>query len=308
MKKNSIRNAFVAVLCLLSLAFLLWSLWNPLPIVKFVLRNTDVMERIRKNSPLPPKGVALDHTAEVIKVKNTTAIWLDRKNSSQGVLVYLHGGAYLKGPFETQWKYVSRMIRKTSMAALVIDYKMPPEFPFPHGLEGSLELIRELQKEGSLANRWFLLGDSAGGGLALAIAFRLRETKSSLPQGLILMSPWLDLNMDNPNVDLVAPEDPMLTKKFLIDSANQYAPNADLKNPLISPVYGDVKGLPPILLQTGTSDILLPDIRKFYEKCKENGVSIRYEEYPEAFHVFMMLNPLKEARRAIDSQKEFLLR
>ncbi|MGJ4752303.1 alpha/beta hydrolase [Leptospira kmetyi] len=308
MKKNSIRNAFVAVLSLLSLAFLLWSLWNPLPIVKFVLRNTDVMERIRKNSPLPPKGVALDHTAEVIKVKNTTAIWLDRKNSSQGVLVYLHGGAYLKGPFETQWKYVSRMIRKTSMAALVIDYKMPPEFPFPHGLEGSLELIRELQKEGSLANRWFLLGDSAGGGLALAIAFRLRETKSSLPQGLILMSPWLDLNMDNPNVDLVAPEDPMLKKKFLIDSANQYAPNADLKNPLISPVYGDVKGLPPILLQTGTSDILLPDIRKFYEKCKENGVSIRYEEYPEAFHVFMMLNPLKEARRAIDSQKDFLLR
>ncbi|EQA52406.1 alpha/beta hydrolase [Leptospira kmetyi] len=308
MKKNSIRNAFVAVLCLLSLAFLLWSLWNPLPIVKFVLRYTDVMERIRKNSPLPPKGVALDHTVEVIKVKNTTAIWLDRKNSFQGVLVYLHGGAYLKGPFETQWKYVSRMIRKTSMAALVIDYKMPPGFPFPHGLEGSLELIRELQKEGSLANRWFLLGDSAGGGLALAIAFRLRETKSSLPQGLILMSPWLDLNMDNPNVDLVAPEDPMLKKKFLIDSANQYAPNADLKNPLISPVYGDVKGLPPILLQTGTSDILLPDIRKFYEKCKENGVSIRYEEYPEAFHVFMMLNPLKEARRAIDSQKEFLLR
>ncbi|PJZ59019.1 alpha/beta hydrolase [Leptospira barantonii] len=308
MKKYSIRYASVAALSAFLLALLLWSLWNPLPIVKFVMRNTDIMERIRKNSPLPPKNVALDHAVEIIKVKNTTATWLDRKNSSKGILVYLHGGGYIKGPYETQWKYVSRMIRKTSMAALVIDYKMPPEFPFPNGLEGSLELIHELQKNGSLTDRWFLLGDSAGGGLALAITFRLRETKSSLPQGLILMSPWLDLNMDNPNVDLVAKEDPMLTKKFLVDAAAQYAPNANLKNPLISPIYGDVKGLPPILMQSGTADILLPDIRKFYEKCKENDVSIRYEEYPDAFHVFMMLNPLKESRRAIDSQKDFLLR
>ncbi|PJZ54213.1 hypothetical protein CH380_06835 [Leptospira adleri] len=301
---NMKRIFSISVLILLfGFAYLIW---NPMPVLKFVLKNTNVMNLIRKDSPLPTKEITERHSVEIVEVEGAKGIWLDKKNSANGVLIYLHGGAYIKGPFAAQWKYVSRMIQKTSTAAFVVDYGMPPNSPFPKGLNGVVSLIETLQDRKSLPNRWFLLGDSAGGGLAVAVAYQLRERRRTLPRGLILMSPWLDLSMENPDSLLTAKDDPMLTKEFLIQSAKEYAPGKDLKDPLLSPVYGNVKGLPPILLQIGTSEIFLADNRKFYESCKNNGVEIQYEEYPEAFHVFMMLNVLKEARKAVRSQIDFI--
>ncbi|RHX88531.1 alpha/beta hydrolase [Leptospira stimsonii] len=295
--------SFSVLILLLAIGYLIW---NPMPVIKLVLKHTNVMNLIRKDSPLPTKEVRERHSVESIGVDGANGFWLDKKNSSNGVLIYLHGGAYIKGPFATQWKYVSNIIQKTSMAAIVVDYGMPPKFPFPKGLDGTVRLIEILQNQNLLSGRWFLLGDSAGGGLAVAVAYQLRDLHKTLPNGLILMSPWLDLSMENPDSLLTAKDDPMLAKDFLIQSAKEYAPDQDLKNPLLSPIYGNTKGLPPILLQIGTAEIFLADNRKFYENCKQNGVQIQYEEYPEAFHVFMMLNVLKEARKAIRSQVDFL--
>lgn len=275
--------------------------------------NLSLEERQKGNlHPEPPPEVTEKIACEKIEIESgVKAVWLGRENSKNGVMIYLHGGSYIAGPYPDQWKYLADMCRQTQMAALLLNYRLAPQNPFPRGLDDVLAVIETLSANGQLNENWFLLGDSAGAGLAAATVYKLREasgSKISLPKKLILMSAWLDVTMSNPEIDLNDREDPMLSVNRLRESGASYAGGRmDLKNPLVSPLYGDVSVLPPTMIQIGTADVFLWDNRKFYRKCLDSGVVVKYEEYSGAFHDFMMVGFLPEAKKARRSQAEILL-
>ena len=188
------------------------------------------------------------------------------------------------------------------MAAIVVDYGFAPQHPFPKGLDEIVQLVTRLD----LPQNWFFLGDSSGAAMAVSAVFRLRDMRATVPKGLILMSPWVDVTMKNPDIKLSEAEDPMMSVERLSNATSIYVGDADAMDPLISPMFGDLAVLPPTLIQMGTSDLLLADCRKFHQKCLDAGVNVRYEEFPDAFHDFMMLSILPEARRALRSQASFL--
>lgn len=282
-------------------------------ILKFAMRLVDIKGRLKNTSakalhrrsvPRPPGWIRLRHKTEEINIEGCTAYWLSKKSSDNGVLIYLHGGGFVMGPVFFQWNYISNMALRTKMAALVIDYRQLPKYPFPTGLEDVVNVIKQLQNEG-LNNNWHLIGDSAGGNLALAAAYSLRQTGYKLPEKMVLMSPFLDVSMSNPDLELSREEDPILN--IDLDFVKRsYAPEREWRNPLVSPIYGDLKGLPPILLQVGTSEVLLWDIRKFYKLCLQSGITIQYEEYKGLFHDFPIFPFLPEARQARKQQDKFL--
>ncbi len=255
----------------------------------------------------PPKNLVKNTSHEKFTVGDSKGIWLSKENRNRGVLVYLHGGSYRSGPYKEQWEYLVDMCKRTGMAGILIDYKLAPKNPFPQGLNDVIAIISEFSNLGEIGENWFLLGDSAGGGLAVATIFRLNELRANLPKKLILMAGWFDITLENAAIKLNENQDLMLTRRGGKKDAKNYAADADMKNHLLSPIYGDLGSLPPTLIQIGTADMLLWDNRKFYLKCLETGIDVRYEEYKNGFHDFMMVWFLPEAKAARKSQVEFLL-
>lgn len=271
---------------------------------RIVFRKEDEFDSIgtqqKLSLPDPPKRYAA--RCRKTDIAGVSCTWIDEANAKNGVLVYLHGGIFYFGPVREHWDYIADIARRAEMAALVIDYGMAPQRPFPAGLDDIVNVAAALDP----ANEWFFLGDSSGAAMAVAAFFALRERNKNLPAKMILMSPWMDVTLENPDIKLNEHEDPMMTVKRMLTAANEYAGQADLKDPLISPMFGEATGLPPILIQIGTSDLLLWDARKFSQKCLDAGVDARYEEYPNGFHDFMMLGFLPESKKALKSQADFL--
>ncbi|CAN5411038.1 alpha/beta hydrolase [soil metagenome] len=252
------------------------------------------------NVPNPPRGLV--KRSEKLDHDTIRGFWVDKENAHRGVLVYLHGGAFYFGPVKEHWDYFGRICKESQMAGLLIDYGFAPQNPFPIGLNEIVELVTTLD----LPKNWFFLGDSSGAGMAVSATFKLSEFNKTLPKKLILMSPWVDVTLQNPDIELSIKNDVMMTVGRLSGAAHDYVGDADPADPLISPMFGDLAGLPPTLIQMGTADLLIADCRKFYQKCKDAGVDVQYEEVPGAFHDFMMLSVLPEAKRALRSQVKFL--
>lgn len=274
--------------------------------VRLVFREKDEdfdsLKTQRKFS-LPEPLKSIRPRCEPVEIGGAKSFWIDRQNAARGVLVYLHGGAFYFGPVKEHWQYIAHISRLAQMAALVIDFRMAPQNPFPAAIEDIIETVTNLD----LPANWFFVGDSSGGGMCVSSVFRLREFGARLPKKLILLSPWVDATLGNPAIELNKHDDAFMTVGRLAKAAAEYSAGGDLKNPLISPMFGALEGLPPTLIQIGTADLLLWDCRKFYLKCLEAGVDVKYEEYPNAFHDFMMLSFLPEAKQALKSQVEFLM-
>lgn len=272
--------------------------------VRFVFRDDGPFDALKTqrqfNVPDPPRR--LRRRTELVDHDSIRAFWMDRSNSDRGVLVYLHGGAFYFGPVKEHWQYFAHICRQSGMAGLMIDYGFAPQHPFPVGLDEIVELVSTLD----LPANWFFLGDSSGAGMAVSATFKLRASNGPLPKRLVLMSPWVDVTLQNPGIDSNKHEDVMMTVERLSNAARSYVGGADAADPLISPMFGDLKGLPPVLVQMGTADLLLSDCREFVRKCTNAGVDVRYEEVPDVFHDFMMLGFLPEAKRAIRTQVDFL--
>lgn len=272
--------------------------------VRLVFRDEGPFDAYKTQKDLnvsePPRRLA--SRCRKAEIGGVNCFWIDEANKANGVLVYLHGGAFYFGPVKEHWDYIQLIARRTGMAALMVDYRLAPQHAYPAALDDILSAVIE----SDLPERWFFLGDSSGGGKAVAATFRLKARGFTLPKKIIMMSPWVDATLTNPAINLNAHEDVMMTVERLSNAARAYAPDLNLKDPEISPIFGNVEGLPPVLIQMGTADLLLWDCRKFYLKCLDEGVDVRYEEYQDAFHDFMMLPFLPEAKRAIRSQVEFL--
>jgi len=228
-----------------------------------------------------------------------------RSHMKKYVILYCHGGGYTSGSFRYARSITNKLASSTSMDVLSFDYRLAPEAPFPAALEDAINVWDYLMYHGYGARDIMIAGDSAGGNLALTLTLKLKEQGRLLPRGLILFSPWTDLTMSGKSHQEKAELDPILTAEYLQRCIDSYAPEMDLKNPYLSPLFGDFTGFPPTYIQVGTNEILLSDSSKLRKKLQGYHVPVRMEDYPGMWHVFQM-SPLKTAYQAMDQVAEFI--
>jgi monoterpene epsilon-lactone hydrolase len=215
------------------------------------------------------------------------------------LLVYLHGGSYTAGSLRSHRALVARLARACECDAVAVDYRLAPEHPFPAGLDDARRTYLDLLGNGADPDRTIVMGDSAGGGLAAALLLALRDGGDPLPAGAVLLSPWLDLTLEAPSITGVAAADPMLHEPSLARSAEAYA-GTDLRRPLVSPVFADLSGLPPMLILVGTAEILVDDSTTFARRAQEAGADVDLDVEEGLIHVWPFIDGLPEAAAALE--------
>jgi acetyl esterase/lipase len=252
---------------------------------------------------LPPRGASFAAAA----CGGVPGEWVTARGRAQAplTLLYLHGGGYTTGSPATHRALTGHLAARCEARVFAADYRLAPEHPFPAALDDAVAAWRGLHDEGVEAGRIAIAGDSAGGGLAVATALRLRELGEPMPRALVLFSPWVDLNLDR--LPPAPPGEVMLTLPWVRECAQSYAGTTDTRHPLVSPVGADLRGLPPALIQVGTDELLLHDARRLHQCLKAAGVDSRLEEFPRRWHVFQAnAGVLADADRALESVGRFL--
>jgi monoterpene epsilon-lactone hydrolase len=215
-------------------------------------------------------------------------------------ILYLHGGAYVGGSPRSHRPLVARLADAARSAAVSLDYRLAPEHPFPAAVDDAVEAYRDLMAQGVWPERTIIAGDSAGGGLTLAVALKLKEEGLPQPAGLFVISPWADLTQSHATYETKAADDPMIARDRANDSAADYLGGGDARHPLASPVFGDFEGLAPLLIQVGSEEALLGDSLMLAERAGHARVEVRLEVWPEMIHVWHAFGgQLSAARRAI---------
>jgi acetyl esterase/lipase len=224
------------------------------------------------------------------------------------VLLYLHGGGYLLGSIATHRALAARIAEAAGIRALIIDYRLAPEHPFPAALEDALAAYDFLLGQGFAPERVAIGGDSAGGGLTLATLLSLRDSGRPLPGAAIALSPWTDLAATGESIQ--TRDDPMLgSKDDLVATASLYLDGADPRTPTASPLYADLAGLPAIAIQVGTAEKLLDDSTRVADRIRGAGGQVDLEVYDDLIHVFQSLAPhVPESLEAIEKLGSFLKR
>ena len=239
-----------------------------------------------------------------VDVDGVPAELIEVKNSGDGIIHYLHGGAYALGSPHVHREFLSRLARACCCKVLAIDYRLAPEHPFPAALEDSITAYRWLISGGYDPSSIVIAGDSAGGGLAIATLLSLRDRAIPLPACAVCLSPWVNLAATGGTHH--HNNDPILNAEILAHFARLYAGQTDPRNPLISPIFGDLKGLPPILIHAGTNEILFDQITQFHEKARQAGVEVVLEFWEDLFHVFQIVPILPEAKQSLDNIATFI--
>ena len=215
-------------------------------------------------------------------------------------LLYLHGGGYVAGSARSHRPMVARLAQAAHMTAIVADYRLGPEHRFPAAVDDALAVYRALLDGGTEPQQLIVAGDSAGGGLALALALALKAQDLPQPAGIYVMSPWADLTQSHATYRTKADSDPSITKAGLDNSAQDYLGGLDGHDPLASPVFGDFAGVAPILIQTGSEEALLGDSLMIADVAGQARVDVRLEIWPEMIHVFQAWGgALQAGRRAL---------
>lgn len=224
------------------------------------------------------------------------------------IVLYLHGGGYNAGSITSHLPLTSNIALATKARVLAIDYRLAPEHPFPAAVEDALAAYRWLLKESSQARHIVVAGDSAGGGLTLSLLLSLREKKLPLPAAAVCLSPWTDLTCTGESWTANAKVDFMLKKGSTFNAARLYAGEADLRTPLASPLYADLAGLPPMLIQVGSEEVLLSDSTLIAEKARSAGVDVTLENWKGMQHVWQYTaSMIPEARQAVTRIGEFII-
>ncbi len=250
------------------------------------------------------EGVDIEETA----VHGLHAEWLRPKTASDDrLLLYLHGGAYVLGSCLTHRAMVSHIARSAAICALVPEYRLAPEHPFPAAIEDAVGVYRELLTGGMRPRDIVIAGDSAGGGLAVATMLALRDAGDPLPGAAVLLSPFLDLTASGASATTRAASDPWFRAEDICVVRDNYCLPDQVRNPAVSPVFADVSGLPHTLVQVGYDEILLSDSTRFADNMRAAGCSVELEVWPDLWHVFQLfVGKMPESRRAIERIAEFV--
>ncbi len=256
-------------------------------------------------------GAILGNTREIsfreIRIGTMYAEWVsvNRAHMKKYVILHCHGGGYSTGSSLYARTLTTKLAASTSMDVLCFDYRLAPEHPYPAAVEDVMEVWNYLMLLGYGARDVIVTGDSAGGNLALALLLQLKQEERLLPRGVVLMSPWTDLTSSGKSFTDKAELDPVLNRDYIDRMVAAYAERQELDNPMISPLFGDFSGFPPVYIQVGENEILLSDAKRLYKKLLEAGVSARLEVFDGMWHVFQM-SPFKAAAEAMDKNAEFI--
>ncbi len=286
-------------------------------IVRFWLRHQKPFssydrdpQKIRDQSDRVGDFVKPHKNVQIILVKagSVPGEWLIPPGAPQDqTLLYVHGGAWFMGSTSTHRAFLSYLVHTSHVRALSINYRLSPENPFPAGLEDCLEVYDWLQANGFAAHKIVFAGDSAGGNLVLALLVALRDAGKLLPAGAVAFSPATDLAFTGESVKSRLHLDPILSHSGSNSIVQDYIGDHDPHEPLISPLYADLHGLPPIFIQVGDHEILLDDATRFVTRAVTAGVDAQVVVWPEMFHVFQIFIPfLPEAYRAVEQIASFI--
>ena len=259
------------------------------------------LEALSGQYPIPP-----DITVERTTIENIPAEWVIAPNADRDrVLLYLHGGAYIMGSLNSHRDLAAKLSRAAAISVLVIDYRLAPEHPFPAALEDALTTYRWLLANGFDSQQIVIGGDSAGGGLTLSTLLSLRDAGDPLPAGAALLSPWTDLAGTGESMETRRDVDPWLSPDSSRVVPALYIGSLDRKNPIVSPVYADLTGLPPMLVHVGNDEILLDDSVRLVENGRAAQVDMQLKIWDDMWHVFQSFQ-IPEAKQAIDEIGQYV--
>jgi len=256
-------------------------------------------------------GAILGNTRDIhyrkVNIQGMHGEWVsvNRAHMKKYVILHCHGGGYSTGSSLYARTLTSKLAASTSMDVLCFDYRLAPENPYPAACEDAMKVWDYLMLFGYGARDVILTGDSAGGNLALSLVLKLKQQRRLLPRGIVLMSPWTDLTSSGESFADRAELDPVLNRAYIDRMVHAYAEGQDLKEPFISPLYGDFCGFPPTYIQVGENEILLSDSTRLHQAFVDANVSVKMDIYPGMWHVFQM-SPVKAARDAMDKNAEFI--
>ena len=251
-----------------------------------------------------PEGVRVTP----VRANGVPAEWIVAEGARDDVaIVYLHGGGYVMGSLNTHRGHCARVSRAARARVLNVEYRLGPEHPHPAAVEDAVAAVRFVRASAVAPGRTALAGDSAGGGLTLATLVALREAGDPAPAAGLCISPWTDLALSGGTIETKAAEDPMVRAADLRLMAEAYLAGRDPRTPLASPLYADLAGLPPLLLQVGSAEILLDDAVRVAERARKAGVEVALRVWPDMIHVWhAFADLLPEGREAVDEMAAFL--
>ncbi len=252
-----------------------------------------------------PEGVSIKKS----EIEGVNGEWLIPKDvlASDEMILYLHGGGYMMGSAEIYRPFAAKLAVETRTKVLVIDYALAPENPYPAAVNDVMAVYGWLQNGGYKGGNIIIAGDSAGGGLALSTMINIREERMVQPAGAVLFSPWVDLTCSGETYSSMAKKDPLFNVNTVKEIAKYYAGKLPMDDPGVSPLFADLKGLPPILIQSGTIDIFFSDSTQLTARAKTAGVEVELDEWKGQAHVFQIAwERIPEARKSYQKISEFV--
>ena len=250
---------------------------------------------------------ALPAAIEAVEIAGVKATWIGEPSlSARGTLLYLHGGAWsihLPGIYR---KFATNLSALTGMRVLLPDYRLAPEHPFPAGVDDCLAVYRWLIEQGYADRPLAIAGDSAGGNLTLVTLMQARDAMLPMPDCAVMLSPSTDLSTSGPSWRYNAEADPMFSPAARDPLLPIYCPGQDTTNPLLSPLFGNWAGLPPLLFHAGSTEVLLDDSVRSHDRASQAGVSAEIEVWWQMPHVFQVFGWLPESRAALRKIADFI--
>jgi epsilon-lactone hydrolase len=248
---------------------------------------------------------------EAVDIDGVPGEWsIVRGSDASRTLLYLHGGGYCSGSIVSHRRMVTEAGRAAGVRTLAIAYRLAPEHPFPAALDDALTAWRFLRDHGIAAAHIAIGGDSAGGGLTLALVNRLRESKKELPGCMWLVSPWTDLTLSGATLVTNDAADPIIHRSYLVELTDAYVPAGMARtDPRLSVLFADLKGLPPMLVQVGSAETLLDDSTRLAAAAGAAAVPVTLEIWPHMIHAWHLWNAhLEPGRQALASAGAFIRR
>jgi monoterpene epsilon-lactone hydrolase len=246
----------------------------------------------------PPEGVS----STPVDAGGIAGEWITAPGAGEEQTIYwLHGGGYCIGSINTHRALLAGISAASGARALAIDYRLAPEHPFPAAVEDAVGGYLWLLSSGVDPSQIIIGGDSAGGGLTMATLVALKEDGKPLPAAAVCISPWTDMTISGESLVSKAEADPMITAEGITRVRDAYVGVSDPRAPLASPIYADLSGLPPLLIQVGENEVLLDDSTRLAERAEAAGVDVTLEVWPDMIHVWhFFAGMLPEGQQAID--------